>query len=330
MKFEQLSTPSPEEMARIEKERILSDADLLKGGAEFKFEEGGKILGLTSEQIEAIRQEMEKDLESRKKVEKEKSIEKETVEKVTKMTKKVEGRTGKVFDISYDTRGNKIEQASGPELDFGGGVRQRASIESYSYNDKNQLIVEGQLEYDGGYRTLNEKTYDGKGNILSNRWEWGAAYKRLSSWGKINFEYTFNEQGKLFKKTGRGKSDEAEILILSAYQHDSSKNLVIENEKKITKHFAGPLSGQEYESDVFYLREYTNEGKLKIEAKIYEGKEGGKIRDITTFSYNEKGDLIKEQKLLTEDDEVKSKEIVDYDLEYGSLEIEKSLEQKEK
>ncbi|HOX10819.1 MAG TPA: hypothetical protein P5323_04025 [Candidatus Moranbacteria bacterium] len=62
MKFEQPSTPSPEEMAKIEKEKALSDAELLKGGADYKFDEKGqKRLDVTDEQIEKARGEMEQD-----------------------------------------------------------------------------------------------------------------------------------------------------------------------------------------------------------------------------------------------------------------------------
>jgi hypothetical protein len=61
MKFEQPSMPSPEEMAKTEKERTLSDAELLKEGAEYKFNEGGeKSLNVTDEQVEAAREEMER------------------------------------------------------------------------------------------------------------------------------------------------------------------------------------------------------------------------------------------------------------------------------
>ncbi len=52
MKFEQPPAPSPEEMAKIAKERALSDAELLKGGAEYKFDEKGeKHLEVTDEQV---------------------------------------------------------------------------------------------------------------------------------------------------------------------------------------------------------------------------------------------------------------------------------------
>ncbi|MBT7558401.1 hypothetical protein HN615_15985 [Candidatus Woesearchaeota archaeon] len=58
MKFEGLKPISPEEMAKTEKERTLSDAELLKDGAEYKFDEkGNKILEATDKQIENIRQE---------------------------------------------------------------------------------------------------------------------------------------------------------------------------------------------------------------------------------------------------------------------------------
>jgi len=52
MKFERTPMPSQEDMAKIEKERVLSDAEFLKGGAEYKFnKEGEKSFLVTEEQI---------------------------------------------------------------------------------------------------------------------------------------------------------------------------------------------------------------------------------------------------------------------------------------
>lgn len=64
MKFEGVpQQPSPEEMAKTEKERALSDAELLKGGAEYKFDdEGNKTLEVTGEQVDGVKEEMERDL----------------------------------------------------------------------------------------------------------------------------------------------------------------------------------------------------------------------------------------------------------------------------
>lgn len=54
----------PEEQAKIEKERSLSDANLLKGGAEYKIDEKGeKILIPTDEQIEVMQAEHKKEIE---------------------------------------------------------------------------------------------------------------------------------------------------------------------------------------------------------------------------------------------------------------------------
>ena len=70
MSFEQPKIPSSEEMAEIEKERVLSDAELLKEGAEYKFDESGqKILELTEEQVECAKKEMEQDLGKRERKE---------------------------------------------------------------------------------------------------------------------------------------------------------------------------------------------------------------------------------------------------------------------
>ena len=53
--------PTPNEMAQMEKERVLSDAEFLKHGAEFKFDDDGqKRLELTPEQVKLARDEMEK------------------------------------------------------------------------------------------------------------------------------------------------------------------------------------------------------------------------------------------------------------------------------
>lgn len=47
--------PSPEEQAELEKSRTISDADLLKGGAEYKVDESGeKRLEVTKDQIDSL------------------------------------------------------------------------------------------------------------------------------------------------------------------------------------------------------------------------------------------------------------------------------------
>jgi hypothetical protein len=45
--------PTPEEMAKIQKERALSDAELIKGGAEYVVDEKGMRLDVAYEQIKA-------------------------------------------------------------------------------------------------------------------------------------------------------------------------------------------------------------------------------------------------------------------------------------
>ena len=56
MSLEKPSMPSPEEQAKIEKERTLSDADFLQEGAEYKIDEkGGKRLEITAEQVASRR-----------------------------------------------------------------------------------------------------------------------------------------------------------------------------------------------------------------------------------------------------------------------------------
>ncbi len=60
MGIETPKQPTPEEQAKIEAERTLSDAELIKGGAEYKIdEEGKKRLEVTADQIETAREEME-------------------------------------------------------------------------------------------------------------------------------------------------------------------------------------------------------------------------------------------------------------------------------
>ena len=60
MKFEGPKQPSQEDVAKIEEERALSDAGLVKSGAEKRNDEkGNKILEATDEQIEEAREDME-------------------------------------------------------------------------------------------------------------------------------------------------------------------------------------------------------------------------------------------------------------------------------
>ena len=51
MGFETPKKPTPEEMAKIQKERALSDAKLIKGGAEYVADEHGLRLEVTKNQI---------------------------------------------------------------------------------------------------------------------------------------------------------------------------------------------------------------------------------------------------------------------------------------
>lgn len=53
------SMPSPEEQADIETQRVLSDAELIEGGAKYEVIAGKKSLNTTKEQIAAAREEME-------------------------------------------------------------------------------------------------------------------------------------------------------------------------------------------------------------------------------------------------------------------------------
>lgn len=70
MNFETPKMPSPEEMAEIEKARTLFDAELLKDGAEYKFDEiGQKNLELTEEQIERAKKEREQEMKGKERKE---------------------------------------------------------------------------------------------------------------------------------------------------------------------------------------------------------------------------------------------------------------------
>lgn len=61
MDFENSKTP--QEMAKIKKERAISDAELLKDGAEYEIDsQGNEILSATNKQVENARKEMEEDL----------------------------------------------------------------------------------------------------------------------------------------------------------------------------------------------------------------------------------------------------------------------------
>ena len=65
MKFEQAPKPqqlSEENIGKIEKERVLSDAELIKGGAEYTFnEKGEKRLDITNEQEEELKEKITED-----------------------------------------------------------------------------------------------------------------------------------------------------------------------------------------------------------------------------------------------------------------------------
>ncbi len=79
--------PSPEEQAEIEKERAITEAELLKGGAKYKINEGGeKILIPTEKQRGEIKGEMNTELRGR--------IEKEFEKRRKELDKRVEEVAG--------------------------------------------------------------------------------------------------------------------------------------------------------------------------------------------------------------------------------------------
>jgi len=89
--------PSPEEMAKNEKERTLSDAELLKGGAEYKIEEDFiKRLEATPEQIKKAKEEMEIELKIGKDPES-----KEIYEKLTDDEKLLFGAKATLTEVEY-------------------------------------------------------------------------------------------------------------------------------------------------------------------------------------------------------------------------------------
>jgi hypothetical protein len=61
MGFETPKMPTPEGMAKIQKERALSDAELIKGGAEYVVDEKGMRLDVTYEQIKEAEKEMKQE-----------------------------------------------------------------------------------------------------------------------------------------------------------------------------------------------------------------------------------------------------------------------------
>lgn len=102
MGFEKADTPSPEEMAKIEKERTLSDAELIKEGAEYEFDsEGNKVLKVTESQIE-------EKIEENNKIEKQKEVTKE------KISESLDIKQEKIENVENNTEGtpekNKVEK----------------------------------------------------------------------------------------------------------------------------------------------------------------------------------------------------------------------------
>jgi hypothetical protein len=63
MGFGEPKMPTPEEMAKMQKERALSDAELIKGGAEYVVDGNGMRLDATSAQKDAAENEMNEKLE---------------------------------------------------------------------------------------------------------------------------------------------------------------------------------------------------------------------------------------------------------------------------
>lgn len=94
--------PTPEEMAQLEKSRTISDANLLKDGAEYEFnEKGEKVLKITETQQEELHDGFER--EEREKVE---------AEKKEKLREKVENyfatnKIKKLASVFITTRGGE-------------------------------------------------------------------------------------------------------------------------------------------------------------------------------------------------------------------------------
>ncbi|HEC30727.1 MAG TPA: hypothetical protein ENI66_01795 [Candidatus Yonathbacteria bacterium] len=83
MSVENPNQPTAEEQANIETERTLSDAELIKGGAEYKVDEetSEKRLEVANEQVESAREDMEREGEDKERKEKAKQLQ-ESLERI--------------------------------------------------------------------------------------------------------------------------------------------------------------------------------------------------------------------------------------------------------
>lgn len=115
------NTPlTPEEIAEIEKQRTISDAEMLKKGAIYKIDgEGGKILEPTSEQIDFAKKEMLSDLKGLKKSEgSEKYVFPEYIEKGPDFIKEIKEAADSGDSNAQHFCSTLVETISGKEMDI--------------------------------------------------------------------------------------------------------------------------------------------------------------------------------------------------------------------
>ncbi len=100
MGIEEPKMPTPEEMAKIQKERALSDAELINEGAEYVVDEKGVRLEVEYEQIEGAKKEMKKEKEESPKIELPKDFERiEKLEiKLEEYKRRLQDKKAKIKD----------------------------------------------------------------------------------------------------------------------------------------------------------------------------------------------------------------------------------------
>lgn len=142
---------SPEEIKQIEKKRALSDAELIKDGAEWSInDKGEKILEITTEQQEKL---AEKEAEDKKAREEHEQHKKEMEEKEKEVKEEIE----KKFRDALESLYNKIQPIKEPDNEFPSGDKLRDLIEEIplfaQMQEGGKRMFVKSLESDKGFRS---------------------------------------------------------------------------------------------------------------------------------------------------------------------------------
>lgn len=208
------------------------------------------------------------------------------------------------YEITYDAKGNKLESVE--TLD---GKENRR--ETYTYNDRGLLHVFKAFYSESSYKTETytydeagnpvltvtaysdseyvetlECTYDGSGNLLTEKMSYTGGNGGDSG---LSYEIsnTYDEEGKLIRRVHRMGGDRPSTID-NSYTYNPQGDLILETAQYTVGEGEDAIVGNTIETSYQYT--YDHEGR--ITKKITETALGSSTSEYT---YNEQGDLICEK-----------------------------------